>query len=82
MQDILTTMQFIKSMLSDSDGNTSSTRVVFLLVSLAVLVPAVYSALKTGTPLALSATDLQLLGGAGAVKLFQNSQENTPTPKL
>lgn len=71
-------MNFINSMLGDGQGNISTTRVIVLLVVLAVLVPQAIFAIKSGTPLQLTSGDLELLTGAGVFKLFQNSQETQP----
>jgi hypothetical protein len=62
--------------LSDGQGNTSSTRIVMYVVTLAIIVPACWAACKTGTPLALTDQNLELLGMVLGTKLFQNHQEN------
>lgn len=72
-------MNTLFGMFKDDTGAVSSMRVVFVLVVLAVLVPAVIAAVKTGTPLSLSSNEMLLLGGALGGKLIQNGQE-APTP--
>jgi len=62
----------------DGYGNTSLMRVVLLLVVLTVLVPKVWLAVKTGTPVDFSTGDLEVLALALGAKLVQNVQESTP----
>lgn len=66
-------------MISDGEGNVSATRVVVLLVTLAILVPYTIISIKTGTMQPFSADQLQILGITLGAKLIQNSQENKPS---
>ena len=65
--------------LGDGEGNTSSMRVVFVLVVLAVLAPKIILAIKTSTDPEWSIEDMEMLGIAFGVKLVQNQQEKTET---
>jgi len=65
----------------DGNGNVSSGRIVMYLMVAAVLLPHVVLAIKTGTAIALTQTDLELLAGTGLFKIWHGSQENEPTPK-
>lgn len=64
--------------LGDGEGNTSTMRVVTLLIVLAVLVPKVVIAIQTRTPPDWNPDDLMILGAALGGKLIQNSQEKAP----
>lgn len=66
--------------LGDGEGNTSLMRVVVLLMILAVLVPAVYIAVYTRSPLTLTNQDLELIGLALGAKCVQNAQEAQQKP--
>ena len=65
--------------LGDGQGNTSSMRVMLYIIVLAVLIPAVVAALKTGTPVTLTPQQLILIGTAFGGKCVQNTQENQAT---
>lgn len=66
--------------LGDGQGNTSITRVILMLITLAVLLPKIILAIKTGVSPEWTATDMEMLGIAFGAKLVQNQQENqTPT---
>ena len=65
--------------LSDGQGNTSSTRVVVALITLAVLLPKIILAIKSGTSPEWTASDMEMLGIAFGAKLVQNQQENQTT---
>lgn len=68
--------------LGDGEGNTSTMRVITLLVTLAVIVPKVVISIQTSTPPDWNADDLMILGAALGGKLVQNQQEKEtkPTP--
>jgi len=59
----------------DGLGNTSSIRVINMLVVLAVIVPRVTIAIQTRTPPTWSQEDLMMLGVVLGAKLVQNQQE-------
>ena len=65
----------------DGNGNVSSGRIVMYLMVIAVLLPHVVLAIKSGTPITLTDTDLELLGGTGIFKLWHASQENQAATK-
>lgn len=68
-------------MLSDGQGNVSATRVVVLLVALAIIIPYTVISIKTGQMQTFSPDQLGILGIALGTKLIQNGQENqTPKP--
>ena len=74
-------MQFLNSMLSDGQGNTSTMRVVTLLVVLAVLIPYVVNSVRTGIAPVFTPDQLEILGIVLGAKLVQNGQENAaPRP--
>ena len=66
--------------LGDGEGNTSSMRVITLLIVLAVILPKVVIAIQTATTPDWNPDDLMILGAALGGKLIQNSQENTARP--
>lgn len=61
--------------LGDGEGNTSSMRVIVLLIALAVIVPKVVIAIQTKTPPVWNTDDLMILSAALGGKLVQNHQE-------
>ncbi len=67
--------------LADSTGEISTMRVITLLVTLAVLIPAVYSAITTKTQLILSTDNLEVLGIVLGAKCVQNQQEKDQPSK-
>lgn len=69
--------------LDDGQGNISSSRIFMVIIALAVVVPKVVQACKTGVPPTWTADDFAMLGIGGGVKLANSSMENqnqTPTP--
>ena len=66
--------------LDDGSGNISSMRIVVALVVLAILIPKVIFACKTGTEITFSQQDLYAIGTVLGAKLAQNFQESS-TPK-
>lgn len=72
-------------MIQDGEGNTSSMRVITFIIVLAIIVPKVWLAIKTGTSPVWSSDDMYMLGIILGGKLVQNAQENKsapPTPKI
>ncbi len=72
-------MSKLLTMIQDGEGNTSSMRVLLLLVTLAVIVPKVYIAIKTGVAPVWTGDDMAMIGVAMSGKIVQNQQENNPT---
>jgi len=73
-------MKFLNDLgLGDGLGNTSSMRVVFLLTFLAILIPKVVTAIKTGVAPQFTPSEMEVMGIAFGAKLIQNVQENKPT---
>jgi len=62
--------------LGDGAGNTSSTRLVMLMIALAVIIPKIVLAIKAGQSPVWTTDDMGMLGIAFGAKLFQNHQEN------
>lgn len=57
--------------MGDGENNTSSHRVISMMVVAAWLVTKVYASLKAGTPMTIEATEVALIGtilGLGAAK--------------
>ena len=65
--------------MGDGNGSTSSTRVVMVLIALAVILPKIVASFKTGAPPVWSEGDWAMLGIAFGGKLMQNSQEAKTT---
>lgn len=63
--------------LGDGDGNTSSMRVINLMVVLAILIPKVVIGIKIGTPVAFTQDDMAMIGIVLGAKLVQNHQETS-----
>ena len=68
--------------LGDGLGNTSSTRMVMMLIVLAVLSPKIILAIKSGVLPEWTTGDMEMLGIAFGAKLVQNSQENPKPTEL
>lgn len=70
--------------LGDGQGNISSMRIVFMLLVLAVIVPKVVLAIKSGVPPTWVEGDFAVLAIAFGGKTIQNVQEKPssapPTP--
>lgn len=62
--------------MGDGDGNTSSTRVAFIVLIFAVILPKVILAIKSGTVPQWDEQDAMILSVAFGGKLIQNHQEN------
>lgn len=62
--------------ISDGTGEPSTMRVAVFIIILAVLVPAAWHAISTGSGLALSAEDITLVLGALGAKVLQKQVEN------
>lgn len=65
--------------LHDGEGNVSSTRVIFMMIALSVIVPHVWVFFKTGAIVPFTNDELGLLGIMSGTKLVQNAQENKST---
>jgi hypothetical protein len=72
MKDILQNLLGV----GDGAGNTSFMRVGCLLVLMAVLIPKVVGAVKSGVPFEFTSGDLEVLGLVFGAKLVQNYQES------
>ena len=75
-------MSKLFSIVADDTGALSTTRVVVLLVTLAVIVPKVVVSIRSGVPVMWGVQDMGILGVVMGAKLVQNTQENKqpPTP--
>ena len=62
----------------DGDGNTSSTRVIRVLLIIGWMAMKAYNAHLLKQPITLDGNDLGLIGIIGATGLAQNSIEKTP----
>ena len=66
-------------MLSDGKGNTSSMRVIILLIIGMVLASKFYNAWITKSPIVWDTQDFGLIAAALGSKLIQNTQEKDVT---
>lgn len=66
------------SMIQDGEGNTSSMRVVMILVVACVMIPPVVAALRTGGTVQWSASDIELVASVVAGKVGQGFLESKP----
>lgn len=77
-------MNSLLSLVSEADGNLSSTRVVMFLVVAAILVPAVHYAWVAGKPgIELTNEQIMLISACLAAKVVQHKSEPEapkPTP--
>lgn len=70
-------MNTLISMIGDGEGNTSSTRVMLLLVLLFWMAMKFYNAAITHQPIVLDGTDLAFLSGLFGTKLLHGQQETS-----
>jgi len=66
----------------DGEGNTSSTRMVNLLVAAVWLASKFYNAHLNGQAITWGASDLEMLGAIGGISIGKTVAENSQPPKL
>lgn len=74
-------MNKILELVSEGDGTFSTMRVMTFIIILAILVPAVASAVRTNTGLDLTTEQIALILGVLGVKTAQRAVEGKKTQK-
>jgi len=72
-------MKSLLSMVGDGNGETSTMRVIVILMALSVLIPHTFLWMKTGVSIPWTQEDIIILGMALTGKLVQNKQESNST---
>lgn len=73
------TMNWLKTLISGTDGSPSTMRVAVLMVLAAVLFNWIYLTIKTGSEQPLNWEEVGIIVGALAAKAVQYRFENPPT---